>query len=164
MNNKTARWILPAVILGLLWVLLTGGDLASWVVGLPSVLLAAIAFNYLNTGRALRVRVTRLPAFIIWFVWHSLKGGVDVAWRAVQPGVPLCPGFVRYRIRLAPGPARVFMVNCVSLLPGTLSAELSDDALLLHALDTEADVIAGTRAVEQRVGRLFASNIRAAHG
>ena len=164
MNNKTARWIFPAVILGLLWVLLTGGDIGSWLVGVPSVLLAVIAFNNLNTGRPLRLRASRLPAFIAWFVWHSLKGGADVAWRAVHPGLPLHPGFVSYRLLLAPGPARTFLVNCVSLLPGTLSAELVDDELLLHALDTETDVIAGTQAVEQQVDRLFGRRIHSAHG
>jgi multicomponent Na+:H+ antiporter subunit E len=146
---------MPAALLSLLWLLLTAGDVGSWIVGLPSVMLAVFALNSLRGGQRMRLRVRQLPGFIGWFVWQSLLGGVDVAWRALRPGMSLRAGFVRYPLTLAPGPARTFMVNCVSLLPGTLSAELVDDELLLHALDTKLDVVAGTRAVERQVGRLL---------
>ena len=158
-----ARWIMPVALLSLLWALLTAGDVGSWVVGLPSVLLAVFALNSLRNGQSMRLHVARLPGFVGWFVWQSLLGGVDVAWRALRPGMQLRAGFVRYPVTLAPGPARTFMVNCVSLLPGTLSAELVDDTLLLHALDTKSDVMAGTRAVEQQVGSLLGGKSSTVH-
>jgi multicomponent Na+:H+ antiporter subunit E len=70
--------------------------------------------------------------------------------------MPLHPGFVRYQLTLEPGPSRVFLVNCLSLLPGTLSAELNGDELILHALDTGADVLAETRRAELQVKKLYA--------
>lgn len=158
------RWFVPTALLSLLWALLNAGDSGSWIVGLPSVMLAVIVFNGLRARQGICLRVGRLPGFFGWFVWQSLLGGIDVAWRALQPAMELRVGFIRYPLALAPGPARIFMVNCVSLLPGTLSAVLVDDELLLHALDTEADVIAGTQAVERQVVRLFGGDGRATHG
>lgn len=56
---------------------------------------------------------------------------------------------------LPQGQARLIMVNVVSLLPGTLSADIEGDVLVLHALDTTTDVIAETRNAEQRVSALY---------
>ena len=55
-----------------------------------------------------------------------LKGGVYVAWRAFDPRMPITPELIEYPLRLPPGLPRVILVNMVSLLPGTLSAELGD--------------------------------------
>jgi multicomponent Na+:H+ antiporter subunit E len=96
-----------------------------------------------------------LPGFTAWFMWHSMRGGVDVARRALAPQMRLHPGFLRYRLRLPPGHARLFLTNCISLLPGTLSADIEGNELVLHALDTGANVIAETREAERRVGELF---------
>jgi len=154
---KTAigRWLSPLVLLGLLWGVVAKGDAASWVVGLPSIALAAVAFDRLRGQRTLGFRPWMLPEFAAWFLWHSLRGGADVAWRALQPQMPLHPGFLRYRLALPPGSARVFLVDCLSLLPGTLSADIEGDELVLHALDTGADVIAETREAERRVEKLY---------
>jgi len=78
-----------------------------------------------------------------------------VSMRALKPSMPLNPGFLRYSLTLEPGPPRIFFVNCVSLLPGTLSAELEGDDLVLHALDTGSEVLAETRRTELRVKQLY---------
>jgi len=155
LKKAIGRWLSPLVLLGLLWGVVAKGDAASWVVGLPCVALAAVAFDRLRDPRTAGIRPWMLPQFAAWFLWHSLRGGVDVAWRALQPQMPLHPDFLRYRLALPPGSARVFLVDCLSLLPGTLSADIEGDELVLHALDSRADVIAETREAERWVGKLY---------
>ena len=49
----------------------------------------------------------------------------------------------------------MFMANTVSLLPGTLSAELDEDHLRVHVLDQTGSFATGLAVVEARVARLF---------
>ena len=158
------RWLLPFLFYGLIWFILSKGNFSSWIVGLPSIAFAVIATDRLFAPGKEKVRISALPGFVIWFLWHSLRGGLDVAWRALQPRVQLKPGFLRYPMALPPGRARVFMVNVISLLPGTLSADIEGDVLVLHALDTSADVIVETREAETRISALYSSDRATPHG
>lgn len=94
-----------------------------------------------------------------FFLWRSLNGGVDVARRALQPRLPISPGLFDHRWRLPPGLPRVFMANTVSLLPGTLSAELEDDRLRVHVLDHTAAFASELTLIEARVARLVGLNL-----
>lgn len=169
-RDLIGRWGAPLVLLCLLWAAMAKGDAGSWMVGLPTILFALVAFDRLRERRGRRerrerrIRLRALPGFVAWFLWHSLRGGADVAWRALQPRMPLNPGFLRYRMTVPPGLAQVFLINCVSLLPGTLSAGVVGNELVLHALDTEAKVIADTREVERRVQKLYGIPASSIHG
>ncbi len=158
------RSLVPLLLLGLLWVGIAKGDAASLLVGIPSVMLAFVAFARLRDRPSQRIRLRKLPGFSAWFVWHALRGGADVAWRALQPRMPLDPGFLRHPLALPGGASRVFLVNCLSLLPGTLSADIEGDELVLHALDVGGDVIAETREAERRVQGLYGIREASPHG
>jgi multicomponent Na+:H+ antiporter subunit E len=62
-------------------------------------------------------------------------------------------------VRLQRPDARVFFVDGISLLPGTLSADLRDGVLLVHALDTKDAVSASLRRLEERVADLFGEQL-----
>lgn len=153
-RHRYANWLISALLMALIWSVLSG-DAASWIVGIPTILLGMLAFHGLRRPEAGSVAVRRVPGFALWFLWHSFRGGIDVARRALHPGMPLNPGFVHYKLTLAPGPARIFFINCVSLLPGSLSADIHRDELILHALDIEAGVLNEVRDAERRVQRLY---------
>jgi multicomponent Na+:H+ antiporter subunit E len=64
---------------------------------------------------------------------------------------------VVYPLRLPPGPARPFFAAVLSLLPGTLSIELLDDRVRIHALDDRLPVTETLRRLEDHVAALFGS-------
>lgn len=136
-----------------LWWILTAGASSSWSVGAPVVLLATLAS--LSILPPIRWSWLGLARFIPFFLWHSLRGGADVAWRVMNPRMPLSPGLVFYRLRLPPGPSRVFMANAINLLPGTLSADLDDDNLCVHTIDATQNHQAELEVLERLVGDLF---------
>jgi multicomponent Na+:H+ antiporter subunit E len=72
---------------------------------------------------------------------QSLLAGADVARRALDPRMPLEPGFIKYSTGLEAGPRRSAFRALMSLQPGTLpvSVEASGD-LLVHCLDTSQPV------------------------
>lgn len=154
-NTFVSHSLIPLVLLATLWAIIAKGNMSSWVIGLPCIIIAVIAYRRLQLHEKSNIHLRLLPGFTAWFLWHSLLGGIDVAWRALQPRVDLEPGFLRYRLTLPPGGARLFLINVVSLLPGTLSADIEDDVLVLHALDISADAAEEVRAAELRVTALY---------
>ncbi len=151
------RFCFRTLLFALLWWILTQGDINSWLVGVPVVLLAVLASGWLLP--AIPWSLPGIVGFIPFFLWRSLYGGVDVARRALHPKLPISPGLFDYRWRLPPGLPRVFMANTVSLLPGTLSAELGQEHLRVHVLDQGGDFILELSVVEERVARLFGLNL-----
>jgi len=68
--------------------------------------------------------------------------GFDVARRALDPRLPLRPGFVAYQMRTPPSPARNLFCTLSSLLPGTLPTGLDEAGMLVvHCLDVEQPVL-----------------------
>lgn len=88
------------------------------------------------------------PALVSLFP-QSVAAGIDVAWRALDPRVPLRPGFIVYRSRLPSGPVRSAFCTMMSLLPGTLPSGSDDSGgLVIHCLDIEQPVVEQLAAEE----------------
>ncbi len=143
------------VSLVLLWLVLTDGVAGSWLVGAPVIAGAVILSLALLPTRGWRWTPGGVVGFIPFFIRQSLSGGVDVALRALRPGRPLHPTLLDYTLRLPENPARVFMANVISLLPGTLSAEMEGRRLRVHTLTQDPEVLENLRELEIRVAALF---------
>lgn len=133
------------------WLALTDAARDSLAFGLLLVLVAtALSFRVLGPPQAL-VDPRRLPAFVGRFVRDSLVGGVDVARRALSPHPRLAPGLIVCRLSLPTDVDRVLLADIVTLLPGTLSADLDGAELTVHALDRHHDILAQVRALETAI-------------
>lgn len=152
---SSTRNVKRLAVFAFLWWVISEGDPASWVIGLPVIVLATLLSTNISSPDSARLRLVGIARFFPVFVRQSLAGGVDVARRALSPRLPLHPGTLRYPLRLPPGPARIFFVNTVSLLPGTLSAGLEGNRLTLQAMDVDAPVTDGLTELEGVVGALF---------
>jgi multicomponent Na+:H+ antiporter subunit E len=102
-----------------------------------------------------RLSLVGLAAFLGFFLFQSLKGGVQVAWIALRAVPDLRPGVRVLALRLPAGAARTLLVNTMSLLPGTLSAGLAGERLRLHVLDVRLPAEAELRAIEARIAVMF---------
>jgi multicomponent Na+:H+ antiporter subunit E len=147
--------LIAGSVLAGLWSLLTGFDPASWMMGIPAILIGAGLVWLLPPARPWRIAPGAALSFALFFVWQSVRGALDVAARALDPRLPLAPGFRTIRLTLRPGPGRVLIANTISLLPGTLSVELSGTTLTLHTLDTGADTETEIASIEKRVAAVF---------
>ena len=158
--------VFRAGLFAVLWWVLVDGDNTSWPIG-ALVVLGAVAVSMMATGsprandRGLGWRWVRWLAFFPYFVWASVLGAVDVARRAYAPRPSLTPTFHDYAVRLSTERAQVFFANVVSLLPGTLSAELQDRQLVVHALDNTKPIEADLAALEEKVAPLFGQDLAA---
>jgi multicomponent Na+:H+ antiporter subunit E len=66
-------------------------------------------------------------------------------------------------MRLQSAAARLVFVDSISLLPGTLSADLQGDLVTVHALDIGDDIERSLQTLERRVADLFDEGLDSAH-
>ena len=129
---------------------------------MPAVLFATTASVALISPVTLVLYA--LFRFVPFFLIRSLLGGVDVAWRAFHPSMPIDPRLIEYPIQLPPGLPRVFLANTVSLLPGTLSVQLGSNYLNVHVLTRRKDVLSELENLERKVAALFGITLPASSG
>ena len=143
-----------ALLAGLWW-LIADGHPEAWLVGVPAVALAALASARLSGGARQRFSLAGWPGFIALFLHESLAGGLDVARRTLGRRLHIQPGFGSYRTRLQDPRARILLTNCISLLPGTLAADLDGDRIELHLLDSRDNPDPQLQRLEQAIAGLF---------
>lgn len=154
------RWVWAvqcAVILATVWLALTGLD-ALYLGALTAAIGGFIGARFVP-GFPYPWRPHRLLAFFLYFIRTSVHGGLDVAWRALLPRPAISPGWIRYPLTLPPGQPRTLLISIMSLVPGTLSADIeADDILVVHVLVQKPDqdrALAEIRDLEDRISRLF---------
>ncbi len=126
-----------------LWLVLFGAAPAGLPVGLAAAVAATWASLFLLPPGAARARPGASARLVLRFTWRSVVAGVDVARRALDPRLPLQPGFVTCPVTLAAGPARQAFRLLSSLQPGTLPIGPDEDGMLtVHCLDTTQPVAA----------------------
>jgi multicomponent Na+:H+ antiporter subunit E len=141
------------------------GFVALWVVLMPSAKpgdlvvggLAAVAATWvslqLRPPAAGRLRFSALVGLMPHYVWESVRGGVDVARRALDPRLPLNPGIVECPLDLPQGLARNTFASITSLLPGTVACGDQRDGLVYHCLDVDSPVVEQLREEERLLAR-----------
>lgn len=133
----------------LLWVVLIGVEPLDFAVGVPTAALAAWASLRLLPPGTPGLRITAALALVPRFLWQSVVAGIDVARRALAPGVSLKPGFATFAVGLPRGPLRNWFATISSLMPGTVPVADVRDALEYHCLDVSQPVVDQLRAEEQ---------------
>jgi multicomponent Na+:H+ antiporter subunit E len=129
--------------------MLTGVGMADLAVGAVAALAAVWTSLRLLPPGTSHVRLSALARLVLRFLCQSVVAGVDVARRALDPRLPLHPGFVLYPVGLPPGPARNMFTTLMSLLPGTVpTGSAENGGILIHCLDVEQPV-AGQLAAEE---------------
>ncbi|MBK1625235.1 MULTISPECIES: Na+/H+ antiporter subunit E [Hyphomicrobiales] len=126
------------VLLALAWASITGSFT------LPNLLfgfvLGAIALWLIREqigtrgyiGRSLRV----INLFFL-FIYELVMSALKVTWIVLQPKMPISPGLIAYPLRVNRDFEITLLANLITLTPGTLSVDVSEDrrTLYIHAID-----------------------------
>jgi multicomponent Na+:H+ antiporter subunit E len=99
----------------------------------------------------------KLLPFLYYFFVQSLRGGWDTAKLALMPKPKLSPGFIRFHTNLANESQIFALMQVISLLPGTVSAEHNGHVLIIHVLKLHGFNRAEIDDCQVRVSQLFAS-------
>jgi multicomponent Na+:H+ antiporter subunit E len=141
-TESNRGWFTAAITRGVgflvLWLALAGFDIADLPAAVVAVVGATLASLRLLPPSAGHISLSGVAALVLRFPFQAIAAGVDVARRALDPRLPLRPGFVTFAPRLSPGLARDEFCALASLMPGTLPADTNaDGSVLVHCLDVD---------------------------
>jgi len=97
-------------------------------------------------------RFLYLLLYIPVFTFYCILANFDVAYRVLHPKLPIRPGIVKVKTTLSTPTGRVALANSITLTPGTLSVDLTDDGYLyVHWINvTTIDVEEATKKIVRR--------------
>jgi multicomponent Na+:H+ antiporter subunit E len=98
------------------------------------------------------VRLFWLLVYLPVFFYYVMKANLDVVYRAIHPQMPIKPGIVKIKTNLKTESGITALANSITLTPGTLTVDLTDDGFLyVHWINVKStDVEQATKFIAQR--------------
>lgn len=161
---SVSSWVIALLVrilgFGLLWWIITEGDVSVASYGLAAVALGVVVSLATWPPRPAAPRSWMPRGFAAarlagWFLWRSAVGGADVARRSVGRPVDVDPGMLEYRWRMSSSAGRVAVINLLNLLPGSLAVELLEDRVRVHVIDVAMPVEDMLMTLEDRVAAVL---------
>ncbi len=143
--SKAFRWLLPhpllTVLLAVVWTLLQNEVSAGMVVfGLILGVIIPFSTSIWWPDQPKGFRMGKMISYSILVIWDIMIANVEVAWIVLtRPNDKLRPAWIEVPLDLKQPEAITVLAGTITLTPGTVSADLSDEghSLLVHALDAD---------------------------
>ena len=132
-------WVLGA------WPFVDGKiDIQVITAGLIVSFLVAILFHEILPKEHLvfisPLRVFWALVYVPVFFYYVIKANLDVVYRALHPQMPIKPGIVKIKTNLKTESGITALANSITLTPGTLTVDLTDDGYLyIHWINVKSD-------------------------
>ena len=147
-----------AIVLLLFWLVMSGIYTTFLITAgvIFSVLVALFCAKRLGVvdreGHPIHLVVSAIT-YWPWLVWQIILSAWTVSRIILSPSLPISPTLVRVKAPQKTDVGKVMYANSITLTPGTISADLDGDEILVHALtkDGAADLVEG--AMGRRVAR-----------
>lgn len=93
-------------------------------------------------------QAARLALFVPYLLWEIAKANVAMAYVVLHPSLPIDPSLERFEAAVWGDLPATTLANSITLTPGTLTVDVVDDEVVVHALtaDTRAELEAGSLA------------------
>jgi len=89
--------------------------------------------------------------YSVWLIKEIVKANIDVARRVLSPRLPIRPQMIRVKSTQKTDLGRVIFANSITLTPGTVSVDMLDDQIVVHALTDEAAAEDASGEMNRRV-------------
>ena len=156
------RRVIYFVLAFVVWMLLTWPfvdgkiDLQIVITGLIASVIVALLFHEILPKEhhlfISPVRIFWLLVYIPVFFYYVMMANLDVVYRALHPKMPIKPGIVKIKTTLKTESGITALANSITLTPGTLTVDLTDDGFLyVHWINVKSDdVEQATKHIAQR--------------
>jgi len=119
-------------------------DLQVVIAGLIASFLVAVLFHeILPKEHHVFISPVRVFWFLVYvpvFLGYMVKANLDVVYRALHPAMPIRPGIVKIKTELKTDSAITALANSITLTPGTLTVDLTEDGFLyVHWINVKSD-------------------------
>ncbi|MEL0083927.1 MAG: Na+/H+ antiporter subunit E [Gammaproteobacteria bacterium] len=127
-----------AAMLAVIWFFLSGHT-APLILGLGVASVLSITWLALrmdlidHEGHPVHLTL-RAPFFWIWLVWEIVKSNLQVIKIILDPKLPISPRVFSVPVTQKTDMGRVIYANSITLTPGTVSLQVLEDRIAVHAL------------------------------
>ena len=143
--GRAYRWLLPhpllTLLLTLVWILLQNKVSAGMAVfGLILGIIIPLMTARWWPDRPQGFRVGKMISYSVIVMWDIIVANIQVAWIVLTvPNAKLKPAWIIIPLELRQPEAITILAGTITLTPGTVSADLSDEghSLLVHVLHTD---------------------------
>ena len=146
------RRLIYFVLAFVIWILLTWPfvdgkiDIQVVIAGLIASVIVAVLFHELLPKEhrifISPVRMFWLLVYVPVFFYYVIRANLDVVYRALHPKMPIKPGIVKIKTILKTESGITALANSITLTPGTLTVDLTDDGFLyIHWINVKSDDI-----------------------
>ena len=134
---KLSRYIFTVIVLFILWMLLTNTFKGAEVLvgGICSFLIALFTYAAFSKTGLVNLhpkKIFWLIVYIPYFLWEMAKANIDVAYRVINPRLPIKPGIVMVKTKMKSDAGKIMVANSITLTPGTLTLDIIDDKMFIH--------------------------------
>ncbi len=148
--------ILKATALFVLWMMLSARF--DWIhLGLGLVLSFAVA--WINSGHSPFVPKFRLWGNILlylpWLFVKIVQSSLHLSKLILHPALPINPRLIKVETKLGHHAAVVLLGNSITLTPGTITAEVDRNTLIVHAMDEVAAEDVTSERIESKIAEIF---------
>lgn len=131
-------------------------DIQMFTAGVIASIIVALLFHkILPKEHLVFISPTRIFWFLVYvpvFFYYMIKANFDVVYRTLHPQMPIKPGIVKIKTRLKTESGITALANSITLTPGTLTVDLTDDGFLyIHWINVKSDELEqATKFIAQR--------------
>jgi multicomponent Na+:H+ antiporter subunit E len=138
------------------WILLSASF--EWIhLGLGLVFSFAVAWG--NAGHSTFVPKFRLwfrvLLYIPWIFYKIVQSSLYLTKLILHPALPIDPQLISVESKLNHHAAIVLLGNSITLTPGTVTAEVDSNKLIIHALDKVLSESVTSRQIESKISEIF---------
>lgn len=138
----TKRTLVLTLLLAILWLALSGYFKSLLLhLGLASVVLVVVLASRMDVvdheGHPYHLRFHRVLHYWSWLLVEIIKSNLDVAKRILLPNMPISPTLIRVPASQQTKGGQVIYANSITLTPGTISIDIDDGMIEVHALTRE---------------------------
>lgn len=132
-------FVLSALILAIMWAAITDSfTMLNFLFGLSIAVAALYVMRYRIAGPRIFRRLGRMASLAALFFYELVLSAFRVAALVMRPNLYayLKPGIVAFPLKVETDIEIALLANLITLTPGTLSVDVSDDrkVLFVHAL------------------------------
>ena len=147
---------LKAMALFVFWVLLSAS--LEWIhLGLGLIFSFAVA--WINSGHSPFVPKFRLWSRILlylpWLFYKIVQSSLHLSKLILHPTLPIAPQLISVESKLNHHAAVVLLGNSITLTPGTITAEVDRNKLIVHALDKVLSEDVASKQIETKIAEIF---------
>ncbi len=158
MDRKVVHALYLGGVLFAVWLLLSGYFTPLLIAfGIASCALVVAITARMDVvdreGHPLHLTWRALP-YWTWLVVEIVKANIDVAKRILLPSHAISPTMLRVKTSQTSDLGKVIYANSITLTPGTISVDVANDEILVHALSKDGADDLQTGEMDRRVTRM----------